>query len=211
MYLGDKFKVITYDFDGVLVDSEEAVFKFYSILNDRFDLGIDFNDNECRSRLLMLSTDKALEFLCKDKALIREIKEYINTENFDSLASYIKLKPYVKFVLKSIYNQYKLAILSNRDASLHYILDYLGIKNYFDYVLSCKDVSEPKPSPEGLLKIINYFGIKSDEMLYIGDRVIDEHAAINARVPFLYFGSGNNSISNHLELLLSNLDVIIKK
>jgi phosphoglycolate phosphatase-like HAD superfamily hydrolase len=58
----------------------------------------------------------------------------------------------------------------------------LGMTNIFDIVVSAKDIGAIKPSPEGLMLIINNFGTKPRRTVYIGDMVDDIIAADLARV-----------------------------
>lgn len=53
----------------------------------------------------------------------------------------------------------------------------------FDPIVGLDDVQEPKPSPEGLLKISSAF--RGSRMWYVGDTVDDARAARAAGVPFI--------------------------
>ena len=51
----------------------------------------------------------------------------------------------------------------------------------------------PKPRPDGLHKIAEAFGVKTDELLFVGDYVYDLHAGLAAGVPTaLYLQSKPN-------------------
>jgi len=64
------------------------------------------------------------------------------------------------------------------------ILGKFGITDLFDFVIGLEDVTEPKPSPEGLLKATRRFGVEHSSVLYIGDSLIDANTANNARIDF---------------------------
>lgn len=201
-----KPKVVVYDFDGVIVNSEEAVFKFYDIICKKFKLkNIDFSNKHLTNKILMLTTEDALKLICNNEALIAEIKEFINSSTFTGLTNYIRLQPYIDVILKTLKNRKILtAIFTNRGESLHYLLKHFNIEVYFDYVVTCNDVIEPKPSPEGLHKIIKFFNIDKTEALYIGDSIIDKVAAEHINVPFIFYNHKSNediNIKNHLELV----------
>lgn len=51
-------------------------------------------------------------------------------------------------------------------------------------MLGGDDVEKPKPDPEGLLKLLELFGVRKNELLYIGDSHVDEKAAAAAGVDF---------------------------
>ena len=61
-------------------------------------------------------------------------------------------------------------------------LDILGIKNYFDFIITGSDVENHKPSAEGIRKVITRFGLEAEEVLMVGDAVADVKAAHDAGV-----------------------------
>ncbi len=63
-------------------------------------------------------------------------------------------------------------------------LDKYGLLGYFQYVLGGDEVKTPKPDPEGLLRMLELFGVEKNELLYIGDSLVDEKAAEAAGVDF---------------------------
>ena len=58
------------------------------------------------------------------------------------------------------------------------VLEMSGLGELFDIVVTALDVKHPKPHPEALLKILDYFGYGVEEGIFIGDSEVDrEHAA----------------------------------
>ncbi len=51
-------------------------------------------------------------------------------------------------------------------------------------------MKKAKPNPEGILTVIERFGLQREEVLYIGDSVIDAQAAQKAGVDFVGVTSG---------------------
>ena len=64
------------------------------------------------------------------------------------------------------------------------VLNKYDITGLIDYIVGYEDVENPKPSPEGLLKAIKYFGDDKHSVLFIGDSMIDANTAANAGVDF---------------------------
>jgi HAD superfamily hydrolase (TIGR01549 family) len=62
-------------------------------------------------------------------------------------------------------------------------LDTIGIKNYFDLIVTGDDVSNHKPSAEGIREIMNAFALTHEEVLMVGDAVADVDAAHEAGIP----------------------------
>ena len=56
--------------------------------------------------------------------------------------------------------------------------------NFLDIIVGGEDVKEPKPSPEGVLLAIKEFGCNKEEVLYIGDSIVDAETAQSAQVDF---------------------------
>ena len=78
----------------------------------------------------------------------------------------------------------ELAIFTGRVwRELDYTLDRNRVREVFQTIVTTEDVANPKPDPEGLLKILN--GRDPDEALYVGDNVDDALAAQAAQVPFV--------------------------
>lgn len=199
-------EIIIYDFDGVIVDSEKAVFKFYDIICEEFNLKkIDYSNKDLVNKILMVTTEDALRIICNDETLLKKIKQFINNRKFTEFIDYIKLQPNIETILKTLKskNLYT-AIVTNRGDSIHHLLKYFNINIYFDYLVTCNDVRTPKPSPEGLHKILNYFNKAHNEALYIGDSIIDKIAAESIKIPFIFYNHTsceNIHIKDHLELV----------
>lgn len=52
-----------------------------------------------------------------------------------------------------------------------------GLEQYFDLIVAREDTKEQKPSPEGLKKILNMFGLKAEDAIVVGDHIFDIMAA----------------------------------
>lgn len=80
-------------------------------------------------------------------------------------------------------NEIKTAIVSNAPST--YVKKVLTFYNVnIDFIVCYHDVNNHKPSPEGILKVLNYFSIKNNEAIYIGDNDIDNFTANNAHIDF---------------------------
>jgi HAD superfamily hydrolase (TIGR01509 family) len=62
-------------------------------------------------------------------------------------------------------------------------LNALHLASYFDLVVSGNDVVHHKPHPEGILRVLERFGISPGEALMVGDSMSDVKAARAAGVP----------------------------
>jgi len=63
-----------------------------------------------------------------------------------------------------------------------WLLTRYDLLRYFDFTLTRDDVPALKPSPDGLRKAVELMGLPVDEVVYVGDSVIDVRAARAAGV-----------------------------
>jgi HAD superfamily hydrolase (TIGR01549 family) len=74
-----------------------------------------------------------------------------------------------------------LATLTNSGrAPSDWLLRKHGLFNYFDFTLSRDDVRALKPKSDGMMKAISMMGLPREELLYVGDSVLDVRAAHGA-------------------------------
>jgi phosphoglycolate phosphatase-like HAD superfamily hydrolase len=74
-----------------------------------------------------------------------------------------------------------------------------GLAGDFDLVVTSLDVKEPKPAPEALFKILDHFGLRAPEAIYIGDTELDEMAATAAGIPLVAYKNPRLSADYHVE------------
>lgn len=97
-----------------------------------------------------------------------------------------ELYPGVKAVLQNLREKgYKTAIVTTK---FHYrieqILSKFDATELIDMIVGAEDVKIEKPNPEGLLWAIEHLGLEKDEVLYVGDSLVDAKTAENAQVDF---------------------------
>lgn len=83
-----------------------------------------------------------------------------------------------------------------------------------NYIVGFEDVKEPKPSPEGLKKAIHALSARREQVLYIGDNVIDAKTALNADVDFAAVTTGTTTTEDFQEypkvLVAENLSQLLR-
>ena len=57
-------------------------------------------------------------------------------------------------------------------------------EDFLDIVVGGEDVSCPKPDPEGLRHALSVLGVSPQEVLYVGDSIVDAETARAAGVDF---------------------------
>jgi pyrophosphatase PpaX len=66
--------------------------------------------------------------------------------------------------------------------SLDISLDCLGLKNFFDVIVTGDDVEHPKPHPEGINKVLKNLNVSHKEAVFLGDSDADIMAGKQANV-----------------------------
>ena len=78
---------------------------------------------------------------------------------------------------------YRIAIVPSRTReSAERYLDMLGLRDYFEDMVSCDDTNVHKPNPEPILLCLEKLGIAKDEAIMVGDSPFDIKCANNAGV-----------------------------
>lgn len=65
------------------------------------------------------------------------------------------------------------------------ILEKFNATELIDLIVGSDDVKVEKPSPEGLLSVIDRFGLNKEDVIYVGDSIVDAKTAENANVSFI--------------------------
>lgn len=181
------YKVILFDFDGTLLDSDQMLVVTFQELYDLYrkdyhpslDHMLTFSGPPIKDTLKKEFPDMDQEFILKEY-LSRSVKNY---------DKYVKPFPYVKEMLKSLKeNNIPFGLITSKakDAT-NYALKITGLEGLFDFKICADEVSKAKPDPEGILLALKHFNVlnKSDA-IYIGDTMYDYLTAKNAGVKFGY-------------------------
>ena len=150
-------KAVIFDLDGVICFTDRFHYQAWKALADR--LGIYF-DETINNRLRGVSRMASLEIILEraDKEYTEEEKVAFATEKNDNYRELLKnmspadLTSEVKDTLDELRRRgYRLAIGSS-SKNTHFILERIGLGNYFDAVADGNDISRSKPDPEVFLK-----------------------------------------------------------
>ncbi len=199
-------KLIVFDCDGVIVNSEDAILDYYDkVLIGAGYLPIDRENKYLLSGVLSMMDKDIMRLLAQDDAIKLE-KLYQSSKEVYAANEYgnTVLSEGLKDLLDKLKrNNIKLAVLTNRGSSLPSLLKHFDVYNYFDKLITAADVTVPKPDPEGLNCILRYFKISKDEAIFIGDAEPDYYAAKAAKVQFYSYRKKNKDahvISNFSDI-----------
>jgi putative hydrolase of the HAD superfamily len=112
-----------------------------------------------------------------------------------------ELYPEVPEVLEQLRPRFQLAIISNFDGRLRFILQHLGISNYFSYIFISSELGADKPDPEIFRRALKLIHLKTDEVLHVGDDPErDWNAASAAGLSVFRLGRPRNSLRDLFNL-----------
>lgn len=96
----------------------------------------------------------------------------------------IKLFPAAKPLLERLRSSnLKLALLTGKDRQRTVqLLEYFELDRFFDLVLASDQLRNPKPDPEGMLRVLDHLACQADQAIMIGDSVSDIVCAQRAGV-----------------------------
>lgn len=100
-------------------------------------------------------------------------------------------------LLETLAERYRLSLFTGRERwEALYTLSRFAPRLVFDPVIGMEDVSQEKPHPEGLRKILEQ--VRPEKVFYIGDVMDDCRAARSAGVPFIGVVSPSNPLREEL-------------
>ena len=173
-------KAVIFDLDNTLLDfismKESAV---TSAVHAMIEAGLDLDEKSSYERIITLYQETGWENQqIFDIFLKEKTGEVDNKYLAAAIVSYrrareatLRLYPDVQRTLNVLAKMgIKLAVVSDapsREAWMR--IYYLNLHHVFDLVLTFDDVGERKPSPKGFEMALEKLGIKTDEVLMIGD------------------------------------------
>jgi HAD superfamily hydrolase (TIGR01509 family) len=169
-------KGIIFDLDGTLVDTTSVYIEAYKISFDR-ELGLPLNEPNMKSKfgkrgatiVRELLREEGIEY---DEALIDKIISAVR-DRFSERIEDVLLLPGVKELLSAAKRDYKVALAtSSRRYAANALLDGLGLRKYFDFVVTAEDVEHAKPDPAIFLKAAEGLGLYPSECVVFEDTAI---------------------------------------
>ena len=168
------YKGIIFDLDGVICHTDKYHYQAWKKLADR--LGIYF-DETINNRLRGVSRMESLNIILEraDKTYTEQEKEAFATEKNEVYKELLKqmtpeeLSPEVKDTLEELRNRGILLSIGSSSKNAGFILNRLGLGDFFDAVSDGNNISHSKPDPEVFLKAAEFLKLPASECLVVED------------------------------------------
>jgi phosphoglycolate phosphatase len=181
-----KFKLLVFDWDGTLMDSEARIVSCVEAAVS--DLGLQSPGREAIRNIIGLGLREAVHTLFPDANdhLHLDIAERYRSHYFTSTEIPSELFPGAREVIETLYHAgYLLAVATGKGRSgLDLVLESTGLRRFF-HITRCASETCSKPHPEMLHQIIDEMGVMPRQALMIGDTEYDLQMAANANMPAL--------------------------
>jgi HAD superfamily hydrolase (TIGR01509 family) len=195
----DAVTVVVFDCDGVMFDSAHANRAYYDDVLQH--IGLPVMTPEQFNYAHIHTVDETLSYLIRDSKMLEVANRYRRQRSYLPFIRHMVPEPNLKSVLSKLRTRYKTAIATNRTDTMDRVLVEHDLEGHFDLVVTAMDVQMPKPHPEQLLAVLTHFMIAPQQMVYIGDSLLDAQASQAAGVPFIAFQNSDLSADLHIEAL----------
>ncbi|MDA7735626.1 HAD-IA family hydrolase [Pelagibacteraceae bacterium] len=184
-----KKKLIIFDLDGTLVDSQTDILIANNLTLQKFGYKT-ISYHKVKSIIGQGIMGNIIKSLAMQKIKASNQQKQDMYDYFFSYYKknvYVKSKPYpgIKNLLNKLQKNYKLAVCSNKLEKLtKIVLQKSDLKKYFDFVAGGDTFKFKKPHPSVLNNVVKKFKINKKDALFVGDSEHDYHAAQNSKIDF---------------------------
>jgi beta-phosphoglucomutase len=207
-----KYEGIIFDLDGVICHTDFYHYQAWKSLADR--LGIYF-DKEINNRLRGVSRMESLEIILERYPMEVSMEDKLNyadekNEIYKKLLhnmSTADLKEEVRNTLVKLREcGLKLGIGSS-SKNAKFILNQIGLGEFFDAVSDGNNISKSKPDPEVFIKACEYLKLRPETCLIVEDASAGIEAAIAANMDSaaigdaVYYGKATYNLTTFSDLL----------
>lgn len=174
-------KCVIFDMDGTLTQTNRLIFDSFNYIALKYE-GKRYSEPEITA-MFGPPEEGALINIVGRERIGEAMKDYLQfyIAHHNELA---RLYPGIKEIVVHLKKRgVHVALFTGKGIDTTSItMDKFGLTPYFDYVVTGSDVTNHKPSAEGIRKIIDHFGLQPDEVLMVGDAVPDVKASHEAGV-----------------------------
>ena len=190
---------VVFDCDGVLIDSRGANMAYYNKIREIGGLGPMSPEEEEYAH--MHSTRESL-FRLFPPEMHGRLKEFAQGVDYTrDILPMVHPQPGLHACLDSLLaHGLRLAVFTNRGGGMGAVLDTFNLRPYFKPVMTVEDV-KAKPAPDGLLRIAESWKRPPEDLVFVGDSLLDALAAEAAGAYFLAYRNPRLQAQGHVDSL----------
>jgi len=185
MIATNNISAVIFDCDGVMFDSRQANIKYYNRILAHF--GLPPMKEEEEAFVHMRTAGESVRHIFGKTPYVEEALAYRTEMSYSPFIKDMMMEPGLKELLTDLRPRFGLAIATNRSNTIGEVLETHGLEDFFDIVVSSLDVKNPKPDPESLFKILDFFEISPDQAIYVGDSQVDLDLCGAVGVPLIAY------------------------
>ena len=214
----NQMKIIIFDFDGVILDSENS--HFIAFNEGLKNLNVNISEDEYYSKYISLDDRGVITNVINDKNISvtnEEIDMIIKNKNdyFESrLIDNSKLFPGVEELIIQLSKNFVLSIGSGANRSeIIKTLKNNNIYDYFEIIVSADEVNNPKPNPETYNRVLDNINtdFNINEIIVIEDSPGGIEAAKSAGLKCIAItNTFDNEELGKADIIVSNYEDILK-
>lgn len=196
-----QYKAVIFDFDYTLGDSTEGI-----ILSANYALkkmGYEPAEREEIRKTIGLSLPETYVALTGDKKPEKgeEFRSYFVEKADEIMTGSSDLYPDARKILEYLKQEgVKVAVVTTKfDYRIEGILEKCHAQEYVEMIVGGNNVANPKPDPEGTLLVLQKWNLAKEEVLYVGDSLVDAKTAKSAGVPFAAVTTGTTTAEDFKE------------
>lgn len=202
-------ELVMFDADGVLFDSTESNIAYYNAIFSQMGES-PLSPDEEKACIFMAAAQVFDLRAAGDAARLDRMRAIARTLDatpfFNLMRPPLSLRPF----LSALKRRYRLALATNRSATVPALIDHLGLEGIFDAVASARDQVRPKPAPDIVELCLARAAVAAPNAVYVGDSETDRIAAAAAGVHFIGLGERVDHLHriDHLSELPERLERI---
>jgi 2-phosphoglycolate phosphatase len=174
-------KGVIFDLDGTLIDSYQAI--YLSFRHAYINMGLPPLSFDGVKKAVGYGLSKTFRDLLGEER-VSEALRLFRQKYAEVYQQNTYLLPGAREVLEALHGRgIRLAVATNKLGRFsREIFQHFGMDKLFAIILGDEDVLQNKPHPEMLLCAIEKMGLENDQVIFIGDSLIDIQTAQNAGV-----------------------------
>lgn len=196
-----QYKAVIFDFDYTLGDSTDGI-----ILSANYALkkmGYETAEREEIRKTIGLSLPETYAVLTGNRKPEKgeEFRSYFVEKADEIMTGSSDLYPDARKILEYLKQEgVKVAVVTTKfDYRIEGILKKCHMKEYVEMIVGGNNVANPKPDPEGTLLVLQKWNLAKEEVLYVGDSLVDAKTAKSAGVPFAAVTTGTTTAKDFKE------------